>query len=136
MSPETTHKLMGFYMEVLILGVIQAVSYSVYRVKPCALIINTVINANEKSSLDEFRRWVEVSTFWPRPHVSLQVEIVPASDTVVLPATCEDCRKKWGASKLEEVMGVINWRNVVSLDLSVVVSQYTFIVEIYGAIFP
>ncbi len=105
-----------------------------YRVKPCALIINTAINANEKSSLDEFWRWVEVSTFWPRPHVSLQAEIVPDSDTIVLSTTCEDCRKKWEASKLEEVMGVINWRNVVSLNLSVVVSQYTFIVEIYGAI--
>ncbi len=40
MSPETTHKLMRMYMEVLILGVIyfstwfMAVSYRVYRVKP------------------------------------------------------------------------------------------------------
>ncbi len=41
MSPENTHKLMGFYMEVLILGVILqymvsaplAVSNRVYRVK-------------------------------------------------------------------------------------------------------
>ncbi len=36
MSPESTHKLMGFYMEVVILGVIlqymiSAVSYRVYR---------------------------------------------------------------------------------------------------------
>ncbi len=43
MSPETTHKLMGFYMEVLILGAIyfstwfllhSAVFYRVYRVNP------------------------------------------------------------------------------------------------------
>ncbi len=39
-SPETTHKLMGFCMEVLILGVILqsmvyvAVSYRVYRINP------------------------------------------------------------------------------------------------------
>ncbi len=37
MSPETTHKLMGFYVDVLILGVIlqymvSAVSYMVYMV--------------------------------------------------------------------------------------------------------
>ncbi len=37
MSPETTHKLMGFYVEVLILGVIlqymvSAVFYRVYRI--------------------------------------------------------------------------------------------------------
>ncbi len=50
MSPENTHKLMGFYMEVLILGVVlqyivsASVSYRVYRVK--------LIIAIKKYSLD------------------------------------------------------------------------------------
>ncbi len=74
------------------------------------------------ASLDTFQRWVEKTTFFPRPKMSLRVEDSTGS---LLKSqskgVCVECRDRWATSKILEVMEMINWMNVENLDLSIIV---------------
>ncbi len=76
---------------------------------------------DDQSSLEAFRRWVERTTFIPRPNMHIRVKVSSGAATVPTRA-CADCVSKWEGSRILEVMKMINWTNLTGLDITVVVS--------------
>ncbi len=78
-----------------------ATFYSFYHV---------VVKASDQSSLEAFQRWVERTTFIPRPNMHVRVKVSSGAATVPTRA-CADCVSKWEGSRVLEVKKMINWAN-------------------------